>query len=240
MISKNNVLNLETRQKIFKMISKNPGLNFREISRRSNIPITTLNYHLRVLKKSEIITIKSDNKYNRYFVVNEIKKRDREILDILRRETPRNILLYLGFYGAASQIEISIALGKTSAAIGFHIKRLKDLEIVDFYNQNKKVKINTNFKDIVLRRNKKANEILYYLSGRDYFTNLIIKYTNTLKNEIIDIPDTSSKDIMGFIEEIFQYFQIEEKNIKKVNNLDCAIDSVVDFLEDFIPLPVCA
>ena len=51
MISKKNILKLEIRRKIYDFVDKNPGLHVREISRRMDIPINTLIYHIKYLKK---------------------------------------------------------------------------------------------------------------------------------------------------------------------------------------------
>jgi len=54
MISKKNILKLEIRRKIYDFVDKNPGLHVREISRRMDIPINTLIYHIKYLKKLDV------------------------------------------------------------------------------------------------------------------------------------------------------------------------------------------
>ena len=60
-----NILELETRRKIYDFIQKFPGLHVREISRRLEIPFSTLQYHLRFLEKRELVKAKDDGKYIR-------------------------------------------------------------------------------------------------------------------------------------------------------------------------------
>ena len=79
-----NIIKLETRRGLYKLISKNPGLHLQEICRRTNIPNTTLRYHLNFLKKNGLITEKSEDYYNRYYISNKIGVKDKKILHLLR------------------------------------------------------------------------------------------------------------------------------------------------------------
>lgn len=233
MLSQKNVLDLKSRRCLYQFISENPGLNLRELSRRTNIPTTTLVHHLKHLRKNSLITISSDRRFKRYYVTTDIGRREKEILSVLRQETPRNILLYLGFYVTASQLELSNSLQMNSASIAPHLKRLKELGIIYSYQYKKRRKI-TQYKLLTLNRNKQVNEILYCLADRGFLTNLVISYKNTLKHE-----DTND-EILEFIYEIFQYFQTDHKPNKNVNNLECAIDSAIDLALSFFPVPFCA
>ena len=94
MISKENILKLETRQKIYRYIDKNPGLHLREIQRKTNIPYGTLKHHLKYLEKHNLIKTKSENGYKRYTVSYKLSKKEKEILNLLRQEVPRYILIY--------------------------------------------------------------------------------------------------------------------------------------------------
>jgi predicted transcriptional regulator len=52
MISREEILKLETRRKIYKIILENPGLHLREILRRTKLSYGVLSYHLKYLKKT--------------------------------------------------------------------------------------------------------------------------------------------------------------------------------------------
>jgi len=95
MILKENILKLETRRTIYDFIMKYPGLHLREISRRTNIPLGSLKYHLNFLNKYGLIAPKSDHRYIRYYVKQTVGKKDKEILNLLRQETPLRIILML-------------------------------------------------------------------------------------------------------------------------------------------------
>lgn len=233
MITNKKILKLNSRKKIYQTIYNNPGLNFREISRRTNIPISTVGYHLKILKKSNLITIKSDIKFKRYYISNRISNKDKEILNIIRNKTARNILVYLGFYAVGSQKEISKVLGVTDAHLIPYIGKLKELGLISSY-KNKEKKIITSFGNIILKRKKNINELLYYISDREYLTNLIIHYKVTLTKEI------HGNELMEFIDEIFNYFQLKNNNEGNVNNFDMAVNSAIDIFFEFMPIPFCA
>jgi len=57
------LMSLKTRKIIYNYILKNPGAHFREISRENNIPLTTINYHLRYLQKYNLLDKKYENGY---------------------------------------------------------------------------------------------------------------------------------------------------------------------------------
>lgn len=95
MISNKDILKLENRREIYSFIEKNPGLHFREIFRKINISASVLRYHLDYLKKHNYITIETNQRFTRYYISNKICKKDKEILNLLREETPRKIILLL-------------------------------------------------------------------------------------------------------------------------------------------------
>ena len=80
MISEKNILKLEARQNIYILILKNPGLHQREISRRLDIPFSTTQYHLRFLKKRNLIIEKSENRYSRFYIANKTNPMERKLL----------------------------------------------------------------------------------------------------------------------------------------------------------------
>ncbi len=130
MISKNNILDLEVRRNIYQVISKNPGLHFREISRKMNIPKTTLDYHINFLLKSNILSVKDDGNYKRFFISGKVGSKDKVILGFLRQEVPFKILISFLFPGFCSEMEISKDLKLAYSTVHFHITKLIENEII--------------------------------------------------------------------------------------------------------------
>jgi len=131
MISNKDILKFETRKKIYYFILQNPGLNTRNISKKMNIPKTTLIYHLRRLQKMDILESKNNGKYTRYYVSKKVGGNDKIILSLLRQETVKQILIYIMFRGCATQKEISEEINKHKTTIGFYMKKLRDMNIIE-------------------------------------------------------------------------------------------------------------
>ena len=99
MLSKDNLLELQTRRNIYDIIVKNPGLHLRELSRRIDISYGNFIHHLNFLLKQEYVITKSDSRYKRYYVSNKIGKQEKEFLNIVRQDIPRKIVLLLLSFG---------------------------------------------------------------------------------------------------------------------------------------------
>ena len=119
-----NILELKARRGIYDFIQKFPGLHTREISRRMNTPFSTLQYHLRYLEKRELIKSKADGKYNRYYVSFQFGKKQKDILDIVRKKTPCSIIFYLLSFVVGTQADVSKSLRKHKTTVDFHLKKM--------------------------------------------------------------------------------------------------------------------
>jgi len=124
-------LKLDSRRKIYSFISKNPGLHLREISRRTNIPKSTINYHINYLEKLGLITEKIEGEFKYIYASKKIGSKDKEILGLLRKEIPCKIFLYLIFSLACSQSDLCKELELSPSTISYHIKKMIDMEIIE-------------------------------------------------------------------------------------------------------------
>lgn len=125
-----NILLLSTRRNIYQFILKSPGLHLRELSRRLHMPLTTVKYHLHVLQKRELIKEKTEGRYHRYYVTHKIGAREKKLINLLREDIPRTIILYLMIRYWSPQIDISKSLKKHPTTIEFHLKKLINLELI--------------------------------------------------------------------------------------------------------------
>lgn len=239
MISGKNILGLKARRRIYTYILNNPDLHLREISRRMNMPKTTLKHHLKYLEKQDLITISSKNGYKRYCIKDALGRKEKEILNLLRQEVPRNILVHMIFFIACSEIELSKALGKHPSTIAFHLKKLKELGIIKpRWRHRSKIRVQ---KPIVIKRNKMNNEIIYYFSdGEIRYTiyNLLITYKNSLPGQ--DFID----ELLKLANEI-TYLDRSKKivllrkwlHIETINNYDSTIDTLFERVYEIFPHP---
>lgn len=93
---------METRQKIYDFIEKNPGLHLRELSRKIDISFGSLRYHLDYLKKQGLVVSKVNCKYTRYYATQKVCKKDIEMFNLLRQEIPQKLILLLLSIGPGS------------------------------------------------------------------------------------------------------------------------------------------
>ena len=89
------VLQLEIRKKIYKLMLKNPGMNLSAIAEQLKISVALADYHLHHMEGNELITIVKEGGYKRYYVKGEIGAEDKKVLSLFQQEIPLKIVLYL-------------------------------------------------------------------------------------------------------------------------------------------------
>lgn len=89
------ILNLETRKKIYDYISKYPGLHLHDLIRKVNLSTSTVRYHVNYLIKKGLVVTEANKRFTRYYVKQTISREEKEIFNLLRQKVPRKILLLL-------------------------------------------------------------------------------------------------------------------------------------------------
>jgi len=228
MISRENILKLKIRQDIYEAISKYPGIHLSALSRMLNIPKTTLKYHIKYLKKEGLIDSKKQDSYIRFFVKYKTGKKEKEILNILREETPRHIIFYMLNNSVCSQIELSKELNKAPSAIYFHLKKLKDIGLINPAKTIGKDEIDLG-ESYVLKRDRKGNELLYGFTKGEFIP-FIYKLLITHKNSL---PDRYLiAEVVSLLEEGYR-----GSPFKNINSRKKAIDSLMDEIYEIFPHP---
>lgn len=122
---------LETQQKIYNLIEKHPGLNLTKIAELLDINVPLLLYHLRILKKHNLISTEKEKGYTRCYVKGEIGVEDKKILSLLRQDIPLRIVLYLLERPFARHKEILERFDIAKSTLSYHIKKLINHNIID-------------------------------------------------------------------------------------------------------------
>jgi predicted transcriptional regulator len=212
-----NILLLSTRRNIYQFILKSPGLHLRELSRRLHMPLTTVKYHLHVLQKRELIKEKTEGRYHRYYVTHKIGAQEKKLINLLREDIPRTIILYLMICYWSTQIDISKSLKKHPTTIEFHLKKLMDLGLIQ---QVKPVdgKIYRDEKPRIIECETIGREKVYMLKNPQQIYDLLITYKHSIIEDII------SEHIFEWI----NYFQTKghPKKIIAPKKWEKAIDDV--------------
>jgi len=217
------ILELKTKGLIYQYILKHPGLHFRELVRELHIPKTTLSYHIRLLEKRNLIEGKNKDGYTRYYNANKIGTQEKKLLHIIRRETPRNILLYIFYYVGASQSQLSRDLEKHPTTIEFHLKRFLKMGIIEPapIKENGFFIASNNF---FVERLPVGNEIIYRLKDSVLVYHMILVFYN---KKILD--DNYTDAVFTIIKNIFP------DNPKKRTTEDVVIERLEKMMFDIFP-----
>ncbi len=183
------ILDLEMRRRIYECIEQNPGIHFREIQRRTNTAIGSLDYHLHYLHRHGLIKIEKDRKYVRYFSLTKTwTDEEREVLSLLRQEKIRRILVYVLQKKNANPQDISSALGIQSSTLSWYLKNLSAKGVI--------------------RYAKRGRHRFYAVSNPESIMQYLIAHKKSFFDEMVD----------RFIETWSGDFLSEGKPIKGENN----------------------
>jgi predicted transcriptional regulator len=91
---KNAVLANLRRKKIYNFVRRNPGFHLREIQRRLEIPLSSLEHHIDYMIRHNVLYKEKDGRYVRYFA-GQFTKEERKLISALRHEKLREIVLII-------------------------------------------------------------------------------------------------------------------------------------------------
>jgi predicted transcriptional regulator len=120
---------LSPRDRIFSTIIQNPGLHFREIQRRVDIATGALQYHVEYLKKKHLIYEEKEGKFSRFYAHQE-EKIDEKLMNLLRQDQVRQIVLFLLTKRRATIKTIVKEMDISASTTKFHLKKLLDRGVV--------------------------------------------------------------------------------------------------------------
>ena len=232
MIPREDILKLETRRKIYNIILENPGLHLREILRRTDLSYGVLSYHLKYLKKQDLIVIKVNRRYKRYYVTQKVANKDKEILNILREETPCRIILLLLFAGPGHIYQSRETEKKALTDIATHIdsKIYSKRELVEltkhwdgpyahlFHLRKHRTTIDFHLNKLLeiglIEKVKVGKEVKYKLKDESMIWRFLIRYKKALSSSSINRSLTWAED-----------------------GVDNLVDPLMDILYDILPHP---
>jgi len=118
------ILELETRRKIYDLVSKNPGLHLSRIAELLVMRTSLVEYHLIYLEKNQIIIPSKQSGYARYYVKGAIGTEDKKIIAILRQDVPLRIVLYLLKNVRSQHKDILENIDIAPSTLSYHLKKL--------------------------------------------------------------------------------------------------------------------
>lgn len=123
-------LELENRKRIFECIRGSPGLHFREIQRRTALPIGVLEYHLNYLVDRSIISLDKRESFSRYYPGVLMGQDKQRILSSLRQEIPRGVILFLLSNPGSTHGDVLKNFTISGGTLSYHIKKLVSKGVV--------------------------------------------------------------------------------------------------------------
>ena len=113
----------QKREKICTVIRENPGLNYQSLLRHTGFVNGVLSHHLKRLETEGMLRAKRKGRTVWFFPVLSDPSKDWLIIN-LRKETCKNILVFLLNKQAATFVEITQASRKSPATISYTLKHL--------------------------------------------------------------------------------------------------------------------
>ena len=225
----NTSLDLKRRREIYEFIAQNSGLHMRDISRKMNIPFTSLKYHLQYLEKKGLIISRVDGKYSRYFISLDIGEKEKKILNCFRKRTMLHILLWFFIAAQCSQKDLSRFLEKHPATIGFHLRKMMHAGIIEQVPIDKGT-IRKETLPSIIKRPQVSSEKIYVLKDPWMTYDLLIKHKEHLDDKTI---------VAGIIE--FVEFYISDGIPNQIQNRNDTLDSILSTLYGyFFPPSFCS
>jgi len=127
---KSDIFSNLNRKKIYEFIAKNPGIHFNKLVKSLDISVFSVEWHLNILLKFDLIRKVKIEKYDAYFDSKLPSKND-EILHIISREKCKKIIQYLNQNNEGySKNYLSKELQIHSNTISTYIEKLEEFGLL--------------------------------------------------------------------------------------------------------------
>lgn len=123
---------LETRQKIYELILRNPGLHQAKIAQMLSMRKSLAEYHLQYLEKNNaIVSIKKEG-YRRYFIKDEdVDNKDKQILSVVRQEIPFKIVVLLLKHRTLKHKDLLNNFDIAPSTLTYHLTKLVKKGVIE-------------------------------------------------------------------------------------------------------------
>ena len=168
---------------IITQIRKTPGIRYMELLRLTGLSNGALEYHLRILEKSDRIKVdRSDGKRARYYSI-DILANESNIIGFIRNNVSRQIITFILEHELCTFSEILGHTKKASSTLSWHLKRLSKAAIISVTSGKK-------YQLYQVLESKFVEEILYRYgeSFREQGTDTMrhLKGFNTIKDGFVE------------------------------------------------------
>lgn len=147
-LKRSELLDNDTRRSIYERIQEDPGVNLRGLADELDLAWGTLLHHLHKLEDGHLITSERYGKYRRFFLNGSTySKEEQARLAALSTPSTARVAEYILDNPGANQSEVGDAIGVTPSTVLFHVRRLKDVGLVQEEREGRYVHYYPNIED---------------------------------------------------------------------------------------------
>jgi len=142
---------LETRQRIYETILRNPGIHQAGIAHLLTMRKSLAEYHLIYLEKNKAILAIKENGYKRYYLKGaDVDNSGRQLLGLVRQEIPSRIVLLLLKNQILQHKDLVEQLNMAPSTISYHLNKLLKQGVIEVckYGEDKGYSL-TNKKELM-------------------------------------------------------------------------------------------
>ncbi len=150
------ILQLDARRKVYETVQKFAGCHFREIARKTKLPIGSVKYHLSNLAKHGLIKEEKYENNIRYFP-KEFKFENKRLLSLLRQKKIREIILFILVHNNCNHEDIVKAVNVSPSTVSWHLKKLEKNNVIGFIRKGRKT-----FYNILIDKEEIVNLLIAY------------------------------------------------------------------------------
>jgi len=162
---KDEILENEKRRRIYALIEASPGIHLREVQRISEIPLSTLEYHLSYMARKKIVFAETEGHHKRYYT-KPLDPEDKKLLAALRQKRMRGIVLIILANGKAKYQLLAEQLGLSPSTLSSYLKYL----------------VGNN----ILVKDKIGYENLYTVRDEERVAKVLISYKPSFLDRLVD------------------------------------------------------
>lgn len=137
--TRDDLLELDTRRRLFEVVQEYPGLHLRELARRVEMNPNHAKYHLQYLEKHGLISSKKQGGYWTFFPLEEgslglreqVDAREKHVLALLRRPIPLHVTIVLLDRDEASLSELGEAVDASPSTLHYHMGKMEKAGLVE-------------------------------------------------------------------------------------------------------------
>lgn len=131
-VTKENVLENETRREIFELLEDKPGLHLRAIADELELSTTNVLWHLRKLEDADLVRGKKLEGYKVFYPIEGGSEGKREAMAsaVLRNDNAQAIIEYVSTEPGAHQRQIARALDVNHGTVRWHLRKMLKTDLL--------------------------------------------------------------------------------------------------------------